>query len=125
MHPIQGSLHIGKAGLQRANEIGIRGNTEADTVHNAGKTQVRSREHVNIGVHSRHDVSELALAEIADGPPHASVNQRKELLSYVRVGAFGDSEVSYACVEGRIHAAVVQIVASSLNGRSAGAALAS
>jgi hypothetical protein len=87
MYPIQCSLCIHETRLQPANHVGVWRNSEPDAVYHTGKPQIRSGQHVQIGVHSWLYVSQRAFAEIANHPPGSRVDQRKHLLANMRVGA--------------------------------------
>ena len=52
----------------------------------------------------------LGLAEVANHPPGARVDEGEEVLANVSVVAFRDGEVGYAGIEGGINTGVVKIV---------------
>ena len=115
MHPVQGALHVGQSVAQVADDVAGGRNPEADAIDDAVEANRGAREHVHKGLHARCDVLELRLAEIADGPPRPRVDEREDLLSGVRVSAFGKNEVGDAGVEGRVDLAVVEVVLGGLH----------
>src|SRR6516162_11657140 len=115
MYPVECSLHIGKAGLQTANHVLIRGDAETDAVHHARKTYIRFRHYVDIGFHSGPDVLELAFTEVSNSPPRARVDEREHLLAHMGVSAFGNGEVGHASIERGVDPAIVEVVAGVLH----------
>src|ERR1700733_594516 len=123
MHPIERSLCVRKPRLQTAKDIRIWSCAEADTVHYAGKVNVRLRRQKNVCPHAGLDMLERTFAKIADCPPCARVDECEHLLAYVRVGALRDRKVRHTRIEWRIDPAITEIVAGSFYCRCAGATL--
>src|SRR5258708_19743899 len=112
MHPIERSLCVRKPRLQTTKDIRIRSCAEADTVHYAGKANVRLRRQKNVCPHARLDMLERAFAKVADCPPSAGIDQRKHLLPNMRVGALRNRKVRYTRTELFIHPPITVIVAA-------------
>ena len=58
---------------------------------------------------------DLGLPEVGHGPPHAGVDEREHLLTYVRISPLRDGQVRYPRVKGGVNLAVVQVVLSVEN----------
>src|SRR5580704_19734716 len=123
MDPIESSLHVGETRSQSANDVGIRSCAETDAIHYAGEPNVWLRQHINVSPHPRRNVLQSAFSEISDGPPGPCIDKGKHLLTYVRVGAFRDCEISYARIERRVDSAVIEIVTRSFHCRYTSAPL--
>src|SRR5260370_2872395 len=113
MHPIERSRCVRKRRLQAAKDIRIRSCAEADTVHYAGKANVRLRRQKNVCPHAGLDMLERTFAKIADCPPSAGIDQRKHLLPNMRVGALRDRKVGYTRIERCIDPAITEIVSGA------------
>src|SRR5581483_12131068 len=59
--------------------------------------------------HAGRDLREVALAEVREHVPRATVDQRHDLTALVRVLADGDVQVRDVALEGRAHEAVVDV----------------
>ena len=62
---------------------------------------------------------ELGLAEVRDGPPDARIDQGEDLLAGVGVSALGDIQIGHARIERRVDLAIVEVVFSGSDRRSA------
>ena len=60
---------------------------------------------------------QLRFAKVRDRPPGADIDQSKNLLAGMGIGAARNSHVGHACIKRRIHTAVVQVVLRGANGR--------
>src|SRR5271166_2753122 len=56
VHPVQGSLHIGKGFSQTAHHVCIGSHPEADAVYHARETDIWFGHHIDLGAHSGSDV---------------------------------------------------------------------
>ena len=89
MHPIQGSLHIRKSGLQSADDTGIWSHAKTHAVHDAFMKRTFGLDMTkNIRPHSRNDVLEFAFPEVTDDPPYPRIDEREHLLANVSVSSF-------------------------------------
>src|SRR5208283_3552923 len=52
VHPVQGSLHIGKGFSQTAHHVCIGSHPEADAVYHARETDIWFGHHIDLGAHS-------------------------------------------------------------------------
>src|SRR5271168_1197656 len=126
MNPVQRALNIRQSGGRKSSDerrIGLY--PKSNTVNHAVIFDCRSREHVDIGMHSGLDPVELGLAEVRDGPPCARVDQGEDLLAGVGVSALGDIQIGYPCIERRVHLAIVEVVLGGADGRGSSLTLSS
>ena len=89
----------------------------------AGKAHVGFRQYINIRMHSGRDVYNLALAEVAHGPPCPRIDQREYFLPNVSVGTLGNIQVGHESIERRVNPAIVEVITGVLYCRLSGAAL--
>ena len=75
-------------GGERSYERGIGRYAKTDAIHDAVVFDLRTRQHIHIGVHAGYDVLDLGLAENSlMAHPGAGVDQCEYLLAGVRVGS--------------------------------------
>src|ERR1700758_2606911 len=108
MYPVQRTLYIRKPGLQSANNIRIRRDSETEAIHHSREANVRFRQNINIGPHPRGNAFELPFTEIPDGPPSTGVDQSEHLLTDVGLGTLGYREVGHTSLKWGVNTAVVQ-----------------
>src|ERR1700733_16166058 len=110
MHPTQSALYIRQAGRNFAYDRRIGDNAVPGALDDAVKSQSRVRHKVDVRGHAGLDMLQLRLAEIRQHPPDTRVDQSENLLSHVSIGALGNDEVSYTCIEWSVDAALVVVV---------------
>src|SRR5258708_15569651 len=123
MHPIERSLCVRKPRLQTTKDIRIRSCAEADTVHYAGKANVRLRRQKNVCPHAGLNMLERTFAKVADCPPCARIDQREYLLTHMRVSALRYRKVGHTRIKRCIDPTITEIVAGGFYCRRAGATL--
>src|SRR6201984_3917986 len=114
VHPVESPLNVGQSLFELSDDIRVGSNSKTYAVHHTRKLDVRLRHDINISPHSRLDVRQLSFAKVSNRPPYARINQREHLLPHMHVCSFRDRQVRYKSVEGRVHAAVIEIIASVL-----------
>ncbi len=88
----------------------IRRHAETDAFDHALKFAARPGHQVNVHWRASLNVPQVRLAEIRDHPPGACIDQRECLLTNMGVGTFGNAQIGYTGVEGRIYIAAFEIV---------------
>lgn len=101
MDPVQSSLDVWKARRgDMADDVAVGRDSESDAVDDTFIANTGTGHHVDVGHHSRPDVSQLGFAEVGNDPPCACVDEREDVLTRGCVGSLRNGEVGNAGIEG-------------------------
>src|SRR5579863_9103385 len=102
MNPVERALHVGQPRAQPPNGVGIGSYADANAIYNPVQAAGRLGQCIDIRRHTRTDMFQLGLSEIAYDPPGTRIYEGEQLLAGMRKSAFRNCEIRDTSVKGRI-----------------------